>query len=510
MTDHRFPYYITTAIPYVNSAPHVGFALELVLADALARHSRLQGLDVHFLSGTDDNSLKNVRAAELEGIPTNVFVERNARRFRELHAALSLSFDDFIQTSSDRRHAPGVDKLWRACEANGDLYRRSYRGLYCVGCEQFYTDSELLNGCCPDHGVPLETVEEENYFFKLSHYEATLLELLESERLRVEPEVYRRELISFVRSGLEDFSVSRSKERARGWAVPVPGDDGQVTYVWFDALGNYVTALDYAEEGPLWRCYWEGEGERVHVIGKGVTRFHAVYWPAILLSAGLALPNRILVHGYLTVDGHKISKSRTSGDEYDPAALARRFGADAVRYYLLRHSRAHQDTDFQVERLQALYRGELAGQLGNLVSRVLGLLNRKGDSLVPEYTEVPPRELRACAEALPGRINKALDDFRVHEALDAIWELVAVGNRYVEQTAPWSLTGDERANVLYNACELLRVVSVNLSPFLPTAAEQIRKALGLRELGRQGWGGLRPGTRLGETPILFPQLESSE
>ncbi|MEI5101155.1 methionine--tRNA ligase [Streptomyces sp. PmtG] len=326
--------YVTTTIPYVNARPHLGFALELVQADVVARHRRHRGDAVRFLSGTDDNSLKNVLAAEAENVPVRELVDRNARAFAALRAPLALSFDDFIRTSADPRHRVGVEALWRRCAVAGDLYRNHYEGLYCVGCEQFYTPAELVEGRCAEHGTEPQTVAEENWFFRLSRYADQLHELISSGRLRIEPAARRNEVLALIAGGLHDFSVSRSHTRARGWGIPVPDDPDQVVYVWWDALGNYVTSLGYGTSDPAYAHWWEGEGRRIHLAGKGVVRFHAVYWPAMLLSAGLPLPTDVLVHDYLTVDGRKISKS--GGARVDPAELVAAYGTDAVRWWLLR------------------------------------------------------------------------------------------------------------------------------------------------------------------------------
>src|SRR5437762_1071419 len=325
-------YYLTTTIPYVNARPHLGFVLELVQADVLARHRRQRGEAVRFLTGTDDNSLKNVLAAQAEAVPTQVLVDRNAAAFEALREPLGLSFDDFIRTSRDPRHRPGVERFWRACAA--DIYRKHYEGLYCVGCEQFYPPAELRDGRCPEHGTPPQPVAEENWFFRLSRYQERLLALISSGELRVEPAARRNEVLSFIAGGLADFSISRSTGRARGWGIPVPDDPDQVIYVWWDALGNYLTALDYGTDGAAYRRWWAGDGRRLHLVGKGVLRFHAVYWPAMLLSAGLPLPTEILVHDYLTVDGRQISKS--TGNGVSPVALVERAAVDAVASWVLR------------------------------------------------------------------------------------------------------------------------------------------------------------------------------
>ena len=380
MTSQRI--YLSTTIPYVNSRPHIGHALELVQADVLARHHRRIGDAVRLQSGTDDNSLKNVLAAAAEGISTRELVHRNAAAFAGLREHLSLSYDDFIRTSSDSRHRPGVERLWRACEASGDLYRKSYEGLYCVGCEQFYTPAELDGGNCPEHGVPPQPVAEENWFFRLSRYADQLHAAISSGQLRIEPASKRNEVLGFIAGGLEDFSVSRSVERARGWGIPVPGDPSQVIYVWWDALGNYITALRYGSDGADYRHWWTGADRRVHLVGRGVLRFHAVYWPAILLSAGEPLPTEIFVHDYLTVDGRKISKSAASGARSDPAELAATFGIDAVRWWLLRDVPRAGDVDFTVDRLIARANEDLANGLGNLVSRVGALVHSSRDGVI--------------------------------------------------------------------------------------------------------------------------------
>ncbi|MGL5866031.1 MAG: methionine--tRNA ligase [Dermatophilaceae bacterium] len=286
--------YITTAIPYVNSTPHLGFAMELVEADVMARHWRHRGHDVRFLTGTDDNSLKNAIAAEAEGIPTGELVERNAQAFHDLRGPLQISVDDFIRTSADPRHQAGVERLWRASRDAGDLYRTHYTGLYCVGCEQFYAEAELVDRLCPEHATAPQSVSEENWFFRLSAYQDRLRELIESGQLRIEPPSRRNEVLGFIRQGLQDFSISRSTERARGWGIEVPDDPGQVVYVWWDALGNYITALDYGTDGENYHAWWENSDTRTHVIGKGIVRFHAVYWPAMLMSARAAAADRDL------------------------------------------------------------------------------------------------------------------------------------------------------------------------------------------------------------------------
>lgn len=467
--------YLSTSIPYVNAAPHLGFAQELVIADAMARHYRRQGFDVRFQTGSDENSLKNVRAAQDAGMPVEDWVASHAEQFRSLKETLDLSFDDFIRTSSEVRHAVGVETLWRRCMASGDLYRRHYRGLYCVGCEQFYEPGELVDGACPEHLAPLEMVEEENWFFRLSRYAEPLRKLIETDALHVQPAKRKREVLEFIDCGLHDFSVSRSRERAHGWGIPVPGDPDQVLYVWFDALGNYISALGYgSEDDRLFSRYWTHAARRIHVIGKGVVRFHAVYWPAILLSAGVPLPTEVRIHDYLTVDGIKIAKSR--GNAIGPREAVARHGVDALRYYLLRHVRTTEDGDFSYARLAEVYRAELADGLGNLLSRTLGLI-RPGMEL-PGRVRDP--ELGELVDRLPRAVEAAVERFQLHQGLRTIWRLVDAANAYVSRREPWKLArnGDEAGlrEVLDDLLTVLESIAEALAPFLPATARPIRDA----------------------------------
>jgi len=524
MRQNRYCYYVTTSIPYVNARPHIGHALEFVQADVLARYHRLRGEDTRFLTGTDDNALKNVRAAEAEGLATQALVDRNAAHFAALRQPLDLSFDDFIRTSGEARHADGVRKLWRACDRAGDLYKRAYRGLYCVGCEQFYTEAELADGRCPIHRTRPELVEEENYFFRLSRYAAEILTLIESGALRIIPETRRNEVLGFVRRGLEDFSVSRSQARARGWGVPVPGDARQVMYVWFDALGNYITALDYATDGALYRRYWRQNPNRVHVIGKDILRFHAVYWPAMLLSAGEPPPSTIYVHEFLTVAGEKMSKSL--GNVVDPTAIAARFGTDPTRYWLLREMPRTEDGDFTLTRLIDRYNRDLANDLGNLLNRTVSMVWRYRDGVIPAPVRREGHEgalLRQIAARVPSETEAALDQFDFRTALMGIWGLVTAANRYVEESAPWVLAtrakdGDGAAaqrldTVLYHLAESLRLIAFHLTPYLPAAAVQIARQIGVEDHGVYDeavtWGHLVPGVAVSKPRPLFPRIEST-
>ncbi|MEU8040267.1 methionine--tRNA ligase [Streptosporangium sp. NPDC049078] len=483
--------YVTTTIPYVNARPHLGFALELVQADVLARFRRAQGDRVRFQTGTDDNSLKNVLAAEAAGVPVQEFVDRNAEAFVALREPLALTVDDVVRTSRDPRHRSGVERLWRACADAGDLYRKHYEGLYCVGCEQFYTPAELTGGRCPEHGVEPQRVAEENWFFRLSRYADRLHDLVADGRLRIEPAERRNEVLGFIAGGLEDLSVSRSTARARGWGIPVPGDPGQVVYVWWDALGNYITALDYGTGGENHGRWWVGADRRIHLVGKGVLRFHAVYWPAMLLSAGQPPPTDVVVHDYLTAGGRKISKS--GGGTADPIALAGEYGTDAVRWWLLREVPRVGDADFTVDRLVARANDELANGLGNLVNRVVAMVHRYRDGHVPLTGTGPGtgggigapggEALEAACRQAPGLVRSALDDFAFRRATAPVWAIVDEANRYVDLIRPWELARAERDGALGAAARLDAVLAAlvracetladQLAPFLPGTAARI-------------------------------------
>jgi len=456
-------YSVTTSIPYVNGKPHIGHALELVQVDVLARHRRQRGDEVRAQTGTDDNALKNVRSAEAEGVSPSVYVAKVAERFVGLGAALETRFDDFVRTSADPRHAAGVRALWEACA--GDFYRRGYTGLYCVGCEVFYSPGELVDGRCPEHGTVPETVEEDNWFFRLSRYQERLERIVADDVVRIEPLSRKREVLAFLRSGLEDFSVSRSVERARGWGIPVPGDPGQVVYVWFDALANYLTGPGYGTDDAGFRRWWEECPERVHVIGKGIIRFHAVYWLAMLLSAGLALPTTIFVHEYLTAGGRKISKS--AGDAEDPVDVVARYGSDAVRWWLLSEVARAGDTDFTVERLVARANEDLANNIGNLVNRTVSMIARFGPA---EGDDPGATALRLARAEAAGMIDRALAGFDFRRAVEAVTRIGDEANRYVEAAKPW--VGKDRA-VLGELLATCRDLAEHLTPFLPSAAARI-------------------------------------
>jgi len=506
--------YVTTSIPYVNANPHLGHALEFCIADAYARHRRSRGRRVRFVTGTDDYSLKNVLAAERAGVPTVQWVAKHAAAFEALVAGLGVSADDFQRTSANPAHSPAVRALWEACARREDLYRKQYRGLYCVGCEQFYEPEDLDDGRCPEHDAPLEIVEETNWFFRLSRYADVVREAIESGRLRIVHDGAREETLAFLRGPVRDISVSRSAARARSWGLAVPDDPSQVIWVWFDALCGYIAALGYGgSDRSRLDSFWCGEGERVHVIGKGIARFHAVYWPAFLESAGLPWPTDLLVHGYVTVDGEKISKS---GRTVDPIPLIAQYGADAVRYFLLRHIRTARDGDFSIARFHQAHDAELANGLGNLASRILALVFMVADGRVPaagvELAE--GQELREAALALHLEVDEAVDQFSLDEALSAIFRLIDATNRYVTRAAPWKHAREGRgaraAATLRTALEALHAVARELAPFLPATSEKLRTCLRAPALeNRAEWNVLPTGASLSRGAPLFRRLGES-
>ena len=445
----------------MNAKPHLGHALEFVQSDVIARSHRLKGDEVFYISGADENSLKSVQAAEKEGITTLQLCDRNAQAFIDLAKLYNISLDNFARTSSPAHHA-SAQELWRRCAAAGDIYKKKYRGLYCVGCEQFYTVDELSDrGECFEHpGKKLDEVEEENYFFKLSNYQEQLLKLIDSDEYKIVPAHKRNEALGFIKQGLQDFSISRSKERARGWGVPVPEDPEQIMYVWFDALNTYRSAA------PTW---WPA---KLHIIGKGIIRFHAAYWPGILLSAKLPLPKELFVHGYITVDGQKMSK--TLGNVIDPALLAQKHGTDPMRYYLLREIPSTDDGDYSDEKFKLRYNADLANGLGNFASRVLTLAEKLNPweltaTAVSKDTEHAMREVRH-------ETAKAIDERRLHDGLANIWRLVSFGDKMVGAVKPWELKDEDpkKREALGELLLILDTITELVEPFLPATATALR------------------------------------
>lgn len=449
-------FYLTTAIPYVNGKPHIGHALEYFQADTVKRFHQALGEETLLLSGADENALKNVQAAEAEGIEVQKFLDQNSEVFRLAFETLGIDLDIFQRGSDPKTHWPGVQKLWKLCLESGDIYKKSYKGLYCVGCEEFKDETQLENGLCPIHQKKPELVEEENYFFKLSKYQDQLTKLIESNELKITPANKRQEALSFIKSGLQDFSVSRSKERAKGVGVPVPDDPSQIIYVWFDALNIYMTGIGFGTDKDGWKKYWPAD---LHIIGKDINRFHTVYWPAMLLSAGLPIPKQILIHSFITSGGQKMSK--TLGNVLDPIPLIGKYGTDPLRYYLLSKLSPFADGDFSMERFTESYNADLANGLGNLVARVARLAEKNEVTAPSLPTKLDPE------------MEKYLAEYKFNDALSHIWKEIAEADKKVNETKPWELSGEDAKEVLIDLVSRIQHIAYNLQPFLPSTAEEI-------------------------------------
>ncbi len=450
-------FYITTAIPYVNGRPHIGHALEYFQADTIRNYHKILGEETLLLSGADENALKNVQTAEAEGIPTQELLDRNSKIFEDSYAKLGVKLDVFERGSDTIHHFPGVQKLWELCEKNGDIYKKSYTGFYCVGCESFKTEKELVDGKCPDHQKAPEKVTEENYFFKLSNYQEKLLKLIESNELQIAPISKKNEIVSFIKQGLEDFSISRNKDRAKGVGVPVPGDETQVMYVWFDALAIYITGIGYGVDQTIFEKWWPAN---VHVIGKDINRFHTVYWPTMLLSAGLPTPKAVLVHGFVQSGGQKMSKSL--GNVIDPFEISEKYGLEAFRYYMLSQIPTTDDGDFTLERFIEVYNSDLANGLGNLVARVARLCEKVELSELPEII-------------LNETYKSNFETYKFHEFLASVWGRISEIDQEIEKEQPWKIEDLEKLKeLLQDWVEKINQIAFELKPFMPDTSEKIQ------------------------------------
>ncbi|MBI2599421.1 methionine--tRNA ligase [Candidatus Daviesbacteria bacterium] len=476
-------FYIHCAIPYTNAKPHIGHALEFIQTDTIARYHRLLGEDVLTLSGGDENALKNVQAAETAGEDIQEFVDKNAKFFQELAEKLNAKFDIFQKGSDQKHHYPASQKLWQLCEQAGDIYKKAYRGLYCVGCELFYSPDELdEKGECFEHpGKKLEEVEEENYFFRLSKYQDKLIQLIESGEYEIIPEFRKHEMLSLLKSGLQDISISRTNERAKNWGVPVPNDPTQRIYVWFDALNIYQSGVGFGWDDEKYNKWWPAD---LQVIGKGILRFHAVYWPAFLLSAGLKLPKELFVHEYFTVNGQKMSK--TLGNVYDPIPLVEKHGADPLRYFCLAKISPFQDGDFSEEKFNESYNADLANGLGNLVARVAKLCETHS---VIAIRQLPEKQ----SLSFDPKMTQYLEEYKFNEATAFIWSQISEADKEINIKKPWELSKEEAKPVLEDLVGRIQQIAFNLQPFLPETAEKILKQF---------------SGEIKSAPPLFPRLPS--
>jgi methionyl-tRNA synthetase len=505
-------FYLTTPIYYVNAEPHLGHAYTTIIGDAMARWHRLAGDRVWFLTGTDEHGDKIAQAAAKAGISPQAYAERVSASFREAWRRLGISNDDFIRTT-EPRHETIVQKILQALWEAGEIYLGRYGGNYCFGCERFYTEKEIVDGKCPDHLTPLTWIEEENYFFKMSKYQAWLIEEIQRRPDMIRPERYRNEILGFLREPLQDLSISRPRTRLE-WGIPLPFDDKFVTYVWFDALINYVSALG----GPgdtRYETFWPVVE---HLIGKDILKPHAVYWPCMLKAAGIPLYRHLNVHGYWRIGGGKMSKS--IGNVVEALALADKYGNDAFRYFVMREMVFGLDADFSEEAFVARLNADLANDLGNLASRASTLIVNFAGGVVPPASATGAEE-QAVARAFERAVTDAraaMEEYAFHRALSAIWEFIAVVNRYVDASAPWELRKDPANQprlhaVLYTLAESLRGLGLVLAPFVPDAAARIRAALGQTgepSLAEAVWGRMQAGTRVQKIAALFPRVEDKK
>ena len=507
------PFYITTPIYYPSAKLHIGHAYCTTIADAIARFHRLEGDDVFFLTGSDEHGLKIQQKAEEAGVMPIEYTDKIVAGFQNLWKRLSISNDDFIRTTQ-KRHERVVQEVFRRIYAKGDIYKGEYKGLYCTPCESYWTEHQLdENGCCPDCHRPVQEVAEEAYFFKMSKYQDRVLQYIEDHPDFIQPVSRRNEMINFIKQGLDDLCISRT---SFNWGIPVPIDPKHVIYVWFDALTNYLTPIGYLDNPEMFQKYWPAD---LHLVGKEIVRFHTIIWPCILMALDLPLPKKVYGHGWLIVDGDKMSKSK--GNVVDPIGLIDEFGADAIRYFLLREINLGQDGNFSRDALIGRINSDLANDLGNLLHRTLSMTLKFQDGVVkaPAGESDVDRSLKEDARETVAFFEQNMEDMQLSLTIKKVWAFISRANKYIDETAPWALAKDpakkqELANVLYNLTEALRVISVLISPFMPTTAVRIWRQLGLaqdfasvRTEDIEQWGGVPADLHVGTPEQLFPRIE---
>lgn len=508
-------YYITTPIYYPSDKLHIGHAYCTTIADTLARYKRLAGFDVFFLTGSDEHGQKIERKAQENGITPIEYVNKIVASFQYLWKKLHISNDDFIRTTETRHHEV-VQTIFQKIYDQGDIYKAEYEGWYCTPCETFWLERQLADGKCPDCGRPVEVLKEESYFFRLSKYQDRLLKHIEENPDFIQPVSRRNEMINFIKGGLEDLCISRT---TFDWGIPVPFDNKHVVYVWFDALVNYITAAGYLHDREKFAKFWPAD---LHLVGKEIVRFHTIIWPIILMALDLPLPKKVYGHGWLVVEGDKMSKSK--GNVIDPLALIDEFGPDAIRYFLLREIMLGTDGNFSRDALINRINADLANDLGNLLHRTLNMIDRFNGGIIAKPAEFADidQELAALAGSTTASYEKAMDNMEINTALKEVWALISRANKYIDETGPWALAKDpakkERLHaVLYTLAETLRIVAILVSPVLPVKAPQIWAQLGLAAdfkaatlMDAKKWGLLPDGTKVSKAEPIFPRIEEKE